>query len=177
MQKKKKQLGKNKTLFELSIILPAFHYLYIQLKFARDKHIEKHKDEPQPFTKEFNETAQIVRKLAQIIKIFKPMQRDALDISNIILQKHSDEINNTNSFLLGLQLLDLHYNIKGKKIEVGLMDVFFELSDYIFSELDKRLAEYTIKTAGDIYMSTVEYFKEMKGYVEERTNLACQEVA
>lgn len=105
------------------------------------------------------------------------MQREALDISNMILKKHSDEINNTNSFLLGLQLLDLHYNIKGKKVEVGLLDEFFELSDYIFSKLDKQLAEYTIKTASEIYTSTIEHFKEAKGYVEERINLACQEVA
>ena len=101
---KKRDLVKNRTLFELSILLPAFHFLYLQLKSAQ----EKQQQNSLELSHELNITAKLVAKIAKLIRLFSSLQKDALDISNKAMQLHADLVEESNTFLLGLLLLDLY---------------------------------------------------------------------
>ncbi len=172
MSKKNKQLDRQKNLFELSIILPAFHFMYIQLKAAHAKHMEKYADDPQEFSKEFVVTSQIVRKVARVIKTYKQIQPEAIDISNAVMAKLPTNESRLNDFLLGVQLLDLHYNLRDKRLHIGIIDELFELCDFVFEKLDKDTIDRTIEIARTVYVNIVKYHEENLGYIEERKNIA-----
>ena len=148
--------------------LPAFHFLYLQLKSAQEKHLLKPYE---ALSREFIITDQIVRRLVRVIRVYRSSQKDAIDISNAVINKHSTSINDTNNFLLGLHLLDLHYNLQGKQIHINLLEQFLELCDSIFQELDKELIEKSIVTAKEIYVDLLQHHLERFEYKEERVNL------
>lgn len=168
-KKTQRERDRQKRLFELSILIPSFHYLYIQLKVARKRHVEH---DPKKLPKEFILTDTLVKKLARIIKAFQSMQLEAITVSNTIKEKRAQEIDNINTFLLGLHLLDIHYNLKEKKLYVNHMAEFLELSDYVFDTLDKTVAEHTILVARLLYLDTIQYHAQEFGYYEERENIA-----
>ena len=107
-----------------------------------------------------------------MIRSFSSMQKDALDISNKAMQHYADLIEESNTFLLGLQLLDLHYNMQDKRIHLGLKDEFMELSDSVLNILDKPSIENTIYAAHLIYTKSMQTHEQLFGYREERVNTA-----
>lgn len=165
---KKRDLAKNKTLFELSIFLPAFHFLYLQLKSAQQK---QQQSSAVP-SHELDITAKLVAKIAKLIRSFSALQKDALDISNKAMQLYAELIEKSNTFLLGLELLDLYYNLQDKKIHLGLKDEFMELSDLVLNLLDKETIEQTIHVSHLIYAHTIQTHEQLFGYKEKRVNTA-----
>ena len=165
---KKRDLVKNRTLFELSILLPAFHFLYLQLKSAQEKQPQNSLE----LSHELNITAKLVAKIAKLIRLFSSLQKDALDISNKAMHLHADLVEESNTFLLGLQLLDMYYNLQDKKIHLGLKDEFMELSDLVLNLLDKETIEQTIHAAHLIYAQTIQTHEQLFRYKVERVNTA-----
>jgi len=132
-QLSKKQLQKQKTkqaiLFELILLYPAFSYLFVQYKSAKDEDGLSQED------KEFLRLAkQLTSKLAFVIKSFKNYQKEALVIINKILDEMQME--ETNLVLVSVNLLNLHHYIKNKKIHIGFFDHIIDIEDYMLGRID-----------------------------------------
>lgn len=105
----KKKSNNKRIIFELSILIPAFNYIYPQYKIGFSdilkKEDKRHEDVLLYATK----------RLAYMIKTHKDTRNASIAQSNRILSeiKHSEKIN---TFYFGLLLLKRHHELENKQI-------------------------------------------------------------
>lgn len=97
----KKQRNKQerfKTLFEISILLPAFQFIYAQMKQLSELNVHDEEKLIESFPEVIKNAGTILKKLARVIRTHAAMQSEAIDMSTEALGKLSEQLKSTNSF-------------------------------------------------------------------------------
>ena len=163
MAKRKKKHDTSKYVKELSLILPAFSYMWDR--------IEKVDDEDKKGS-DYTIAKAICRKMAFIAKRFPlSLQRQALELSNKTMQQASDKYIKENDvpdelideygglkvnvFSLGLALFGVHHEHTGKVIHIGLIDLLVELQGFCEENMPKDEINRSYKYAEYVYEYTM----------------------
>jgi len=143
---KKRELIKEQTIKELALLLPGFSFIFTQIQNTEQ-------DEEDSF--DYTIAKKISHKLAMMIKIYKPLQEEALqrwtDIEKV--SKHE----NLNVFLLGLTLLGKHLEVDSKKfnrrrvINMGIAGDIVKLQELCYEYFTKEQIDFTCDYVDDIF--------------------------
>lgn len=159
MAKKRQKKKNNNTqlLREMSLITPAFSYLWDRLGTV----------DRTSSNRDIVIALRVAQKMAYITKRFTiPLQQEALRLSTTIQAKANRILNerrgiepvdtetHVNVFLLGLQLLAQHHELKNKKVVVGYKDEVIELQEFAMQNVDPEMVELTIEFAEIVYAVT-----------------------
>jgi len=146
----KRSRDRRLILFELSILLPAFSYMYSIYKISIDENKED------DYT---NILKRLTKKIALTTKTYKSLHEEAVRISNSVIE--DEEINKCNYFMFAVTLLDIHYKLKGKKLHIGLFDDFLEIQSVVVDELDSDILKISEEYADLVYLKLREEFKDV----------------
>jgi len=158
-KKRTKKRDNTKHIRELSLLLPAFSYIWDRL----EKVDEEHKKED-----DVKLANSVATKMAHIFKRFDiKTQQKALELSNACMFKASEDyIANenvppelideygglkVNVFSLGLGLLGIHHEHKNKVIHVGMINELVELQDYSEKNIDRDEINRAFKYSDYVY--------------------------
>lgn len=156
---RKKKRDNSKTTRELSLILPAFSFMWDRL----EKVSKGDSNEP-----DVKMARNVATRMAYIIRRFSiPAQKKALDFSNKCMHKasfamkenheisdeHIDENGGVkiNVFSLGLGLLGMHHEHKNKTIHIGMLNDLIELQDYCDKNIEKDEINRAYKYCDYVY--------------------------
>ncbi len=166
----KKQKDKNRIVYELTILLPAFSYMFSQYQATIEERRElMNKEEikeliPKELEEEVALAGKITKEIAQVLKMFRSLHLEAIKINNLII----DEIDTTktNAFHLGLALFQLHSEQRGNRLIFKLKSEITDLESLICNELDSK----TINRTFDVAQEIVKKIQQRFGYENEVEN-------
>ena len=156
---KKKKRDNSKHIRELSLLMPAFSYMWDRLERVND---EDNNEEDVLMAKA------VAKKMAFVIRRFSiPTQQKALMLSNRCMIKASDKYKElysleenridahggikVNVFTLGLGLFGVHHDHKNKVIHVGMIKELVELQDYSERNIENEEMNIAYKYSDIVY--------------------------
>jgi len=158
-KRKKKIKDDSKHIRELSLLIPAFSYVWDRL----EKINEKDNDQRDVLL-----AKSVARKMALVIRRFSiPVQQKAIDLSNRCMIKASDKYKElyspeanridehggikVNVFSLGLGLFGMHHEHQNKIIHIGMINELIDLQDYSEKNIENEEIQISFKYCEIVY--------------------------
>lgn len=122
----KRQSEKERAVKELTLLLPAFSFMWESIKEGSD--------EADKGTRDYFLAKQICSVMSTRLMVYRMSQKDALDRWTE-LTKDAPELK-LSVFLCGLALLSTHLELKNKAVNIGLNNEIVELQELCFEFFD-----------------------------------------